>query len=233
MEILLRGLRLVELRLPVALEVDGVGEHQARGRRHCAAWQQVLDLVRGLLGDPLVDGQAHGFGRALEIHLAEARAIVGLGEFQEIGKKALVLLGPECVGHAQLVARMWRVHVAEQRAHGRVKPVRRQREVERGRHLLGGTAAGPGIGHSESRGDACGREEEISVLLAQLAVEIDGEGVVAFDEFCLIGCGRWSRLRHGSLLQEQKRNKHEKQRFHGILQPRTAGNQHRQEERPA
>ena len=43
-----------------------------------------------------------------------------------------------------------------------------------------------GIGHGEGGGDACRREEEVAGLLAQLAVEVDGEGIVALNERCLI-----------------------------------------------
>ncbi len=135
MEILIPGLRLVELRLPVAFEIDGIGEHQARGGGEHTGLEQVLDFARGLLLDPLVDGQAHRFGRGLEVHRTEARAVIGAGQLEEIIEKRIVLFRPESVGHTKLVAVMRGVKIGEQRAHRRMQPIRRQREMQGFRHL--------------------------------------------------------------------------------------------------
>ena len=192
---LLRGkMKVVQLRVglversePCALEVDGVGEHQQRGRRDGAGPQQVLDLVVGLLSDPRVDGGTHAFGRLTEVDLAETGAVVGLDQVQVGRQEVCILLRPERVGHVQFVARVRAVHAGQQCAHGGMQPLRRQRVVKNARHLRRRLTVRSRVGHGEGCGDALRREEQIARLGAQLRVEFEREGIAAFHGFGLIG----------------------------------------------
>ena len=122
----------------------------------------------------------------------KARAVIGPDQGEETLAKALVLLRPERVGHVKLVAGVRGVHLAEQRAHGRVQAVWREGEVEDVRHLAGCFTRRAGVSHGERRGNAFRGKEEIAGLGAQVGIEIDGELVAAADGLGLIGSrGGW------------------------------------------
>ena len=174
-KILVLGCVLVELIGPRCLEINGVGENQAGERRDGAGAEQVLDLVVGLLFDPLVDGGAYAVGSRLEIDCVKSCAVIAFDQIQIGRQELLVLLSPKRVGHAQRVSLVRGIHAGQQRAHGRVQALLRQRVVEDAGHLGGCLAVGTGIGHGEVRGDAFRREEEISRRCAEPAVKIDGE----------------------------------------------------------
>jgi hypothetical protein len=180
----------VERILPIAFEVDGVGEHKSRRFVESALADQVLDFVIGLFFDPRVDGRAHALGRNHEIDAVKAGAVIGLHKLEVALFETRVLLRPQCVGHMQFVALVLGVHCGEQRAHRRVQPIWRQREVENMLHLRRCLAARAGIRHSKCGRDALRRKEKIARLLRKLRVEIDGEGVAAVHGFGLIGWGR-------------------------------------------
>lgn len=148
-----------------------------------------------------------------------------LVSFEKILQESEILLRPQRVGHAKLIARVLRIEFAKQRAHRRVKPLGWKREVKRGGHLRSRLTPRTGKGHGKRSRNALRRKEEIPVSLAQPAVEVHSEGVVAVDQCRLIGIWRraqgWVLLRHrGDPLQQQKRYGQSNQRFHAILHPR-------------
>src|SRR5205814_352011 len=71
------------------------------------------------------------------------------------------------------------VDLADQFGEGGVQTVLARREVQRPGHLRGGLPAGARVGHRQRRRDAVGREEQVALLARQLAVQVEGEGVVA------------------------------------------------------
>jgi len=87
----------------------------------------------------------------------------------------------------KFVVRVRRVHRLEQRAHGRMQAIRRQREVEDLLHLGRGLPARAGIGHGERRGNALRGEKQVAGLGAEVTVQVHGEGVVPLGQRCLIG----------------------------------------------
>ena len=53
----------------------------------------------------------------------------------------------------------------------------------------------PRIGHRQRGRNALGREEEIAALIPKLAVEFNGESIVALDDRSLVGRGGYRQLR--------------------------------------
>ena len=64
-------------RCPVRLEVDGVGEHEDRGRGDDAVGEQCRDQALGSFADPRVDRVAAGVGIAGEVEGDDVGAVVG------------------------------------------------------------------------------------------------------------------------------------------------------------
>ena len=211
MKILVLSCVLAELIGPRGLEIDGVGEDQARQRRDSAGAEKVLNFVVGLLFDPLVDGGAHAVGSGLEIDGMKSRAVIGFDQLEVGGQEIFILLGPKRVGHAESVSLMGRIHAGQQCADGRVQAFRRQREVEDARHLGGRLAVRTGVGHGEGRGNAFRREEEIAGFCAEPAVEIDCEGIAAFDGLGLVGACSGRRLSGNHRWATEQREKDTKQ----------------------
>ncbi|MGA9243033.1 MAG: hypothetical protein WBW03_13775 [Silvibacterium sp.] len=67
--------------------------------------------------------------------------------------------------------------------------------MQRIRQLGGGIAACPRIRHGQRGRNTLGREEEIAASLPQLAIQVNGEGIVAFDYGGLVRRGQWWSLR--------------------------------------
>src|SRR5262249_45443821 len=107
-----------------------------------------------------------------------------------------------------------------QGAAGRVQPLAVQREVQGRGHLVGGGAAGAGVGHGQGAGDAVRREEQVALLLSQLAVEVAGEGRVVFDHDGQVAALRL-RLRRGGggprSQQGQRHGRPGRKTEHGVL----------------
>ena len=175
---------LVELLLPVPLEVDGVGQHQpGLGIEHAGS-QKILDLLLRLLLDPLVDLLAGRLGVLGEVQDSQFGSVVLAGRLEELGQELVSLLPPEAVRHSKLVALLLVGKEAlPQPSHGLVEFRLGHGEVEHLGHLLLGLARCPGIGHRQGGGDAVGREEEVPRgLVLEPGVEIGGELVVSFDD---------------------------------------------------
>ena len=56
--------------------------------------------------------------------------------------------------------------------------------------LLGGLTAGAGVSHAERIGDAVWGEGQVARLLAELRVQIEGEGIVALNQGLEVAQGR-------------------------------------------
>ena len=54
--------------------------------------EQVLNLVVGVLGNPVVDGLANGFGLVFEVDLIQAAAVIGLHRVEELREEWHALL---------------------------------------------------------------------------------------------------------------------------------------------
>src|SRR5262249_34412773 len=87
------------------------------------------------------------------------------------------------------------VDLADQAAEGGVQPVLAEGEVQGFGHLGGSVAAGAGVGHGQGGREAVGREEQVAVLLRQLAVQFQGEGVVAAATSGFTWAGGWATAR--------------------------------------
>ena len=168
----------------------------------------------------MIDCLANRVRRIFEIDPVEACAVICARQLDEVIEEGRVLLRPQSIGNMKLVAGMRGIEAGEQRTHGGMQAIRRQCEMERGRHLRCSGSTRSRIGHSEGCRDAFRREEEVPVLLAKLAVQIDSEGVIALSDGGLVRRKRWRCLRHGiSLRQVQKRNQ-QKKPLHGNLDPK-------------
>jgi hypothetical protein len=178
----------VELDPPGPFEVDGIDEHEHRGRVDLALLEQLLDPVGGLLSRPVVDLQTRGFGRAPEVHGLEAARVVSVDRLEVGREKRLAGLAPEPVGDRErglVAAERQRLRELSERG---VQPVLAELEVKRLGHLLGRLGAGPGIGHRQGGRDALGGAEDVALALgAELGVKIDGELRVAPDQGRLVG----------------------------------------------
>ena len=88
--------------LPLALEVDGVGEDQAGVGVDEVSLDQLLDLLTGLVADPGVDRPHRLVRLGTEVDLVEGPVVeVGDG-LLEVGLEAVALLPPQGVGRDQL-----------------------------------------------------------------------------------------------------------------------------------
>src|ERR1022692_4026290 len=74
---------LVERLGPGALEVDRVGQDQTRGRIQASRWQDVLNLVSGLLRNPAVDFLPDCLRAGLEVSQLEAGLVIALTDLEE------------------------------------------------------------------------------------------------------------------------------------------------------
>ncbi|MFT3776592.1 MAG: hypothetical protein QM820_65470 [Minicystis sp.] len=181
------GRGLVEGLLPVALEVDGVGEDEARLRVDAAFGDEILDAILGLALDPVVDALAAALGIGLEIEDVEGRAEGGLGLLDVGAIEGVALLAEEAVGDAHR-GRLLGVPVArDQRAGDVHRLIGRALEVEDLLHLRGCLAAGAGPGEREGGGEARRGDGEVALLRADLAVDVEAEGVVALRQGGEIG----------------------------------------------
>ena len=100
--VLVPGVGLLELLLPPALEVDGVGEDQAGVVVDEVPLDQLLDLLTGLVADPGVDRPHRLVRLGTEVDLVE-RPAVELGDgLPEVGLEVVALLPPQGVGRHQL-----------------------------------------------------------------------------------------------------------------------------------
>ena len=92
--------RLGERVSPSALEIDRVGQDQPGGRIQASRWQDVLNLVFSLLGDPAVDFAPGSLGAGLEISQPNAGLVFVLAEAQEGREEGMALVRPQGIGDA-------------------------------------------------------------------------------------------------------------------------------------
>ncbi len=189
----LRGV-LAERVRPAALEVDGVGKHQAREFVEHAGGDQVLDFITRLFFDPIVDRLSGGGGLA-EVHVVKTCAVVLLHQCDELRSERIVLRAPQLVGDGQLVdglffvVQLWRVNPPNQFAERPVKSRRRPwlgdlfprrgttstrrqmhprrfaRKTKHLGHLFCRLASRPGVGHRKCGLYACRGEKDIALRL--------------------------------------------------------------------
>ena len=91
----------LELVLPVALEVDGVGDHQRSVVGNGVTADGALYLALGSLVHPPVDGIDGPVRRVAEIKLGQPNPVIGGYGIEEIGPDFQAVLNPEAVGHRQ------------------------------------------------------------------------------------------------------------------------------------
>ncbi len=173
---------------PVALEVDGVGEHEAGQGAQDPGRDDVLDLAVRLLVHPVVDGPARGFGVAHEVQLRQACAVVVLQEVQEAGQEIEALLPPQGVGDAELASLggAGPLDLVLQRGDGAVQLRLFRRQVKHARHLRGGIPARSRIRHRQCGGDAVGGEEDVPLPSFQPAVQLQGESIAGLHDGVLL-----------------------------------------------
>ena len=145
---------------------------------------EVLDLLVSLLLDPEIDACAGCFRLAGEIDLGKLGVIEVPRDGQEVRHEVIALLAPEPVGHVELEARLGRLRakLPENLGEGFRKLILGDRKVQDVGHLLGRLAPGASVGHGQSRGNAAGRDEQVSRLIPQLLVKVQSKPAVSFDE---------------------------------------------------
>jgi hypothetical protein len=151
------GGSLLELPLPGGVEVDGVGEDEARGGVYHAGGYEIFDPVFCPIGDPVVDLDTGCLRRGLEVEEPHSRAVAAGEEVEEVGEEGVSGLAPEGVGDVEaegLAVSALRAlasggQLEVEGVEGWVEVVLREREVEGLGHLPLGVAAGSGVGHGE------------------------------------------------------------------------------------
>jgi hypothetical protein len=175
----LGGHLLLERRLPAALEVDGVHEHQPGELVQRALRKELADLAPGLVLGPGVDAAARRFGLAQEVGLHGVGAVGGAQGLEVGGQELEVFLRPERVGLHELGVLGGALQVLLDGAEPGAQVLGLGREGEHRGDLFGGAARGALVGHGEGRVHAVGREEDIARLLGLGGVEFKGYPVGA------------------------------------------------------
>ena len=91
------GVGWIEGMKPGGVEVHGVDQHQARELVDRPLGQQVLDLLLGLVCDPVVDGHPCRLRCAQEIKEIDSGAIVGGEQVEVVAPERIGAFGPDRV----------------------------------------------------------------------------------------------------------------------------------------
>ena len=148
--------------VPCSIEVDRIGQNQSGRAVDGIRWQQILDLVLGLVGYPCVDGQTRWLWRIEEVEQVHAGAVVRGQGVEEVGPESVGFLGPRRVDDVEAhgpaicaeLALTARGQGLVQGIERRVQLRGRQGEVKRLGHLRRGAARRAGVGHRKGDGDA-------------------------------------------------------------------------------
>jgi hypothetical protein len=180
-ERLISSRRFVELPSPVPFEVDGVGEDHRRSRADRSGLKEFLDFVLSLVLDPAIDRLARLFRLAGIVERCDRRAVVLLHQIEVGRQEDVLVVWPDRVRDVQADFALLAdgIELGLKSRKSRMEYLLAKREVQRARHLRCGGASCASVGHGQRGGDAVRGEEEVALSGAQLAVELEREGVVA------------------------------------------------------